>query len=143
MIDSLDMISPSLLLKSDILRDELERLSDPNKLNDGNVLGLLKASPSKDEEEKRDNKKKFLKGLNLSQELADIRKRDISLNQKRASLFQIGDSSDEQDLSPLGGAEGTWGSRGSMFGGSGGSPSSPAGSEEMFSLQLDDVIIFV
>ena len=131
MIDSMDMITPSLLLESDVLRDELEKLSNPSEANEGIVFGLLKTLPSS--EEGKESKRRFSKGLNLSQELADIRKRDVSLNQRRSSLFKVGDSFDDPDLSPSGDPGGRWaGSRG----GERNSPSSP---EEMFTFQLEDV----
>ena len=132
MIDSMDMITPSLLLESDILRDELEKLSNPSEANEGTVFGLLKTFPNS-EEEGKESKKRFSKGLNLSQELADIRKRDVSLNQKRSSLFKIDDSFDDPDLSPSGNPGERWvGSKCCERN----SPSSP---EEMFTFQLEDV----
>ena len=134
MIDSMNMITPSLLFESDILRNELERLSvNPNSnTSEDNVIGLLKSVPDTEQDERVTTyTKKFSKGLNLSQELADIRRRDMTLSQRRVSLFQLGDSNDS---SPTDLEE-----KEAMFSNE---INSPVGSEEMFPLQLEDVSSF-
>ena len=137
MIDSTDMITPSLLLESDVLRDELERLSNPTEPSQGNLFSILKNSPQREEELRI--KRSSQQGLNLSQELADIRKRDASLNQKRSALFQVGDS--KEDLSPLGERSGGWRAGGVV--GNSSHASSPIGSEEMFPFQLEEVSTYI
>ena len=101
MIDSTDLITPSLLLDSEVLQSDLERLSNQTETGTNNLFdqfmnprksgsGEHKVSGTKDQ--------KFVpQSLNLSQELADIRRKDANLLEKRSTLFHIGDD-DKDDI---------------------------------------------
>lgn len=99
MIDSTDLITPSLLLDSEVLQSDLERLSNQIETGTNNLFDQF-MNPHKSGSGTKDQKstQKFVpQSLNLSQELADIRRKDANLLEKRSTLFHIGDD-DKDDI---------------------------------------------
>ena len=106
MIDSTDLITPSLLLDSEVLQSDLERLSNQTETGTNNLFdqfmnpcksesGEHKVSGTRDQ---KSNQKFVPQSLNLSQELADIRRKDANLLEKRSTLFHIGDDDIDHNL---------------------------------------------